>query len=568
METIGTVAATASVAPHSETPPDRLQTVSSWSGPNPPATLILKAAPRWTLLLLLFGAELFVLTTRPDLYSDLQTAPVFVLRGLFYPLRPAFISGALATLFLSWPVVREELFRALAESDSPRLKWLPWLIAHLILAGALFCVDREIAPFASLAQAITWLWLRRLISLPVYATWAFAAVPPRFWSRWLVRSRNALLAGVGFGLAANILGSLTQRLYWPLQHLTFQIVALLLRLSGHQVVGHQEQLIIGVPAFSVQIWRQCSGLEGIGLISTFLAGYLWFFRRELRFPQAFLLLPLGAIVSWLLNSVRITALILIGAWSPETALRGFHSILGWILFNLVAFGLVWASWKFKIFSKVNQTGEHLSANPAGVYLVPFLALIGGTTITRAFSFGFDFMYPVRVVAVIAALWVYRHELARMEWRPSLAAAGLGMLAFVFWTVVAERNSAFDITSRTAFNSLPSFGAGWIAFRLLGSIITVPIAEELAFRGYLIRKMVNPDIFSTAAGRFTWISFLGSSVLFGLLHEQWLVGTIAGMIFAWAFYRRRLVCDAVMAHATTNALLSLYVLATGAWSLWT
>ena len=70
------------------------------------------------------------------------------------------------------------------------------------------------------------------------------------------------------------------------------------------------------------------------------------------------------------------------------------------------------------------------------------------------------------------------------------------------------------------------------------------------------------------GLFTWSSFAISSVLFGMLHGGfWLAGTIAGMSFALALYQRRALGDAVLAHATTNGLIAVYVLATGRWSVW-
>ena len=70
-----------------------------------------------------------------------------------------------------------------------------------------------------------------------------------------------------------------------------------------------------------------------------------------------------------------------------------------------------------------------------------------------------------------------------------------------------------------------------------------------------------------AVRFSWVAFLVSSVLFGLLHGRWLAGVLAGMLYALAFYRRRSLGDAVAAHAVTNALIAAYVLSTGAWSMW-
>ena len=108
---------------------------------------------------------------------------------------------------------------------------------------------------------------------------------------------------------------------------------------------------------------------------------------------------------------------------------------------------------------------------------------------------------------------------------------------------------------------------WLAFRVVGSVITVPIAEELAFRGYLIRRLVASDFTTVRPGQFTWLSFVISSMLFGVLHGRWLAGTLAGMAYALALYRRGEIVDAIVAHATTNALIAGFVLATGNWSLW-
>jgi CAAX prenyl protease-like protein len=109
-------------------------------------------------------------------------------------------------------------------------------------------------------------------------------------------------------------------------------------------------------------------------------------------------------------------------------------------------------------------------------------------------------------------------------------------------------------------------AAWLIFRVLGSVITVPIAEELAFRGYVLRRLISAD-FNKLSPHFTWLSFLLSSVLFGALHGRWLAGTVAGMFYAWAMYRRGKVGDAIMAHATTNALIAADALLFGNWGLW-
>jgi CAAX prenyl protease-like protein len=109
---------------------------------------------------------------------------------------------------------------------------------------------------------------------------------------------------------------------------------------------------------------------------------------------------------------------------------------------------------------------------------------------------------------------------------------------------------------------------WIACRALGAVITVPIAEELAFRGFLIRRIVSPAFLSVERQSVTLLPVLISSIAFGVLHgDRWLAGALAGLLYAFAYLRRGKIGDAVAAHATTNALLAGYVLLWGKWSLW-
>lgn len=110
--------------------------------------------------------------------------------------------------------------------------------------------------------------------------------------------------------------------------------------------------------------------------------------------------------------------------------------------------------------------------------------------------------------------------------------------------------------------------GWILFRLVGAVVTVPVAEELAFRGYLLRRLISADFAAVDPRRFTLLSFVVSSILFGVLHGQrWVAGIAAGMLYAWAFQRRARIGDAAAVHGITNGLLALWVLFTGNWTYW-
>ena len=340
------------------------------------------------------------------------------------------------------------------------------------------------------------------------------------------------------------------------------------------MIANPATMTIGSQTFTVAISPQCSGLEGVGLMLIFGVLWLWFFRHECRFPQALLLIPAGLSVLFLLNAARIAVLILIGnAGAPQVALGGFHSQAGWIAFNGVALGfsvaatrLPWLTRKQKRRPLQNSSAE----NPTAAYLVPFLLILAVATISRAATNGFEWLYPLRFFAAAAALWFFRLKYRELDWRLTWFAPAAGSLVFIIWLAldrVAVAHTNNGIASGLA--SLPTTAKlTWLTFRTLAAVFTVPIAEELAFRGFLIRRLISPEFESLDARRFTYFSVLISSIAFGLLHgDRWLAGTVAGMLYAAALLRRGRIGDAVVAHATTNALLAAWVLFRGNWSLW-
>ena len=302
---------------------------------------------------------------------------------------------------------------------------------------------------------------------------------------------------------------------------------------------------------------------------------MWLFRGSLRFPKTFILLPGGILVIWLVNAVRITLLVLFGAYvSPEIALGGFHSATGWIGFIAVALSMVAVTRRITFFAvrQSVETEAREGSDLTAAYLAPLMALLAIILVTGVFSSGFDWFCPVRVLGTATVIWFFwRKRLTRihLEGIWSGSAIVIGTAVFVVWLGLEMALGNTD-TGSVIPGSLAEMPAGlaaaWLIFRVLGSVITVPIAEELAFRGYVLRRLISSD-FDKISPRFTWLSFLLSSFLFGALHGRWLAGTVAGMFYAWAMYRRGKVEDAIMAHATTNALIAAEVLIFGNWNLW-
>jgi exosortase E/protease (VPEID-CTERM system) len=400
-------------------------------------------------------------------------------------------------------------------------------------------------------------------------------MPARAWLGLTRQNSSLVLTGVIIIAASWVFGFFTNRAWEPLLGPTFRVVEWLLSALGQEVVSQPEDILLGTSQFSVEISPACAGYEGIGLISVFVASYLWLFRGNLRFPQAFILLPSGILAVWFINAVRITLLVLFGTHvSPEIAMGGFHSATGWLGFIAVALSMVAVTQKMPFFA-VRQPGAETKASASdstAAYLAPLMALLAIIMVTRMFSSGFDWFYPVRVLGTGGAIWFFwRSKLRRLHFAGawSAGAIGIGVTVFAVWVGLewAMGGLETDPAVPASLEEMPAgFAAGWLVFRVLGSVVTVPIAEELAFRGYLLRRLISPD-FDKLAPRFTWISFLLSSFLFGVLHGRWIAGTVAGMFYAWAIYRRGRVGDAVIAHATTNALIAADVLILGHWNFW-
>jgi CAAX protease family protein len=104
--------------------------------------------------------------------------------------------------------------------------------------------------------------------------------------------------------------------------------------------------------------------------------------------------------------------------------------------------------------------------------------------------------------------------------------------------------------------------------LAGMTFIVPPAEEVFYRSFLYRYFVKLDFLAMPLGQFHALSFVVTSVLFGLMHPPWwLAGIICGLAYQWLVIRKNRLGDAMTAHGITNLLLGLWILWKGAWSFW-
>ena len=176
----------------------------------------------------------------------------------------------------------------------------------------------------------------------------------------------------------------------------------------------------------------------------------------------------------------------------------------------------------------------------------------------------DGWYGARIAAAVGVLLLVRRSLPAPSFDWSWLAALLGVLVGAAWVAWGGAPTS---PLGTALAALPPVDrAAWLAVRITGSVLVIPLVEELAFRGFLLPWLVSPDFEKVSPRAWTWSAVILSSLAFGAIHEHWVLGTLAGVVFAAARLRRGRLSDAILAHAVANAVVAAAALS-GRWGLW-
>jgi uncharacterized protein len=206
-------------------------------------------------------------------------------------------------------------------------------------------------------------------------------------------------------------------------------------------------------------------------------------------------------------------------------------------------------------------------------VLPFVIFLAFTLVQGRLGEASPFwVYALKSLFGAAAIWVVWPLVTEMRWRFSAEAVLAGVLVFVLWVGLDPFYPRIG-GGADGWNPHLVFGqhsvAAWsfIGIRILGSTLVVPPLEEVFYRSFLYRWLVKADFHQLPLGQFGWWPFLGTSVIFGLAHHEWLAGILCGLIYQTLVCRRKRLGDAMTAHAITNFLLGVWVVAKGAWHFW-
>ena len=182
------------------------------------------------------------------------------------------------------------------------------------------------------------------------------------------------------------------------------------------------------------------------------------------------------------------------------------------------------------------------------------------------------IYPLQTIWC-GALTVWFWRAYRLQ-RPARLGFGLAIavLVFVLW-IAPQAFLGFSARSDgfhpDVFAGQPALYWTTVALRFIRLVLVVPLVEEIFWRGFLLRFLIDEDFDRVAFGTFSWMSFAVVTLAFGFSHSRpdWPAALLTGALYNLVAYRTKSLSTCVAMHAVTNLLLGLWIMKTGQWGFW-
>ncbi|MCA9235855.1 MAG: CAAX prenyl protease-related protein [Planctomycetales bacterium] len=198
---------------------------------------------------------------------------------------------------------------------------------------------------------------------------------------------------------------------------------------------------------------------------------------------------------------------------------------------------------------------------------------------------YPLVYTVKLVLTLAVMIAVWPGYRAFHGRISPLALLVGVVGAVLWIVLSELQlerkigpwaALLDMLglggSRASFNPLeqladnPAWAYGFLAIRLAGLALIVPVIEEFFLRGFLMRFVMHPNWPEVPFGSVNGVAVAVGTAFPMLYHPEQLAALVWFSLVTWLMVRTKNIWDCVVAHAVTNGLLGAYVIATGSWHL--
>lgn len=224
---------------------------------------------------------------------------------------------------------------------------------------------------------------------------------------------------------------------------------------------------------------------------------------------------------------------------------------------------------------MNPLRELLRRSPTHARVAPFFIFVLLTCAQSALGVDAKYwMYVLKTIIGAWMIWEMRAVVAEMRWVISWEAIVVGVVICVLWVgldpyypmnhVIMKPVPGDEWVPFERFKDNAALAWFLVVVRTFGMTIVVPCIEEVFYRSFLYRKFIKEDFEAVPLGYFAGASFVAVSVMFGMMHYQWVPGIICGMAYLGLVIRKKRLGDAMTAHAITNFLLAVWVVWKGDW----
>lgn len=220
----------------------------------------------------------------------------------------------------------------------------------------------------------------------------------------------------------------------------------------------------------------------------------------------------------------------------------------------------------------------MTRSASAPYIVPFALFACFLALHSVWPLPARVDEPLRLGLMTLAIWIVARPVLDFRVVNWAGSAGLGIAIFAVWILPdvlfpGYRHSILfenALTGKLGKSLSPAALADPLVLGLRGlrAVVIVPIVEELFWRGWLMRWLIDPEFEKVPLGKYAPSSFWIVAVLFASEHgPYWDVGLAAGILFSLWMIRTRTLGDLILAHAVANLSLSAYVIAAGKWEYW-
>jgi CAAX prenyl protease-like protein len=212
-----------------------------------------------------------------------------------------------------------------------------------------------------------------------------------------------------------------------------------------------------------------------------------------------------------------------------------------------------------------------------VYVLPMAVFLVMTQLGAWWPNLYPAMYALKTIAVAALLIALWPRFTKIRWTYWWLGVLFGIVGVVQWVGMENLLLAHwpyypraAVVPYDPFTEIHSPALRWtfIAIRLIGAALLVPVMEELFWRDFLWRTTLAPRDFKLAdVGEPDWKAWAIVALFFSLVHVQWMTAIVWGLMIGGLLMLTRSLGACIIMHGVTNLLLGLYVLKTGRWYFW-